>query len=126
MSESDLTLVGNEVEGIAKQLGIRGNDFRILDVDAEVGSVKRYQGAKTLEEVTGRGGTDMGVGIAAACALRPTPNAVVVITDGFTPWPDTKPRIPVVVCLVGSGDLEHVAELVPDWAVTCTVDSPAL
>jgi predicted metal-dependent peptidase len=126
MSESDLALVSNEIEGIAKQLGVRGNDLRILDVDSEVGSVKRYQGAVTLEEVTGRGGTDMGVGIAAACALRPTPNAVVVVTDGYTPWPATKPRIPVVVCIVGDGDLGPIADEVPDWAVTVEVDSPVV
>ncbi len=34
----------------------------------------------------------MRVGIAAAVALRPRPDAVIVLTDGDTPWPDQPVR----------------------------------
>lgn len=122
MSEEELSMVTIEVEGIAKQLGVRGEALRILDVDVEVGAVKGYRGVSSLEEVTGRGGTDMGAGIAFAATMRPRPTVVVVITDGWTPWPDVKPRIPVVVCIVGRGDLPRLAEAAPEWATVVTVD----
>jgi len=53
-------------------------------------------------ELIGAGGTDMGAGIAAAAALRPRSAVTVVLTDGFTPWPDEPPRgMRVVVGLLG-------------------------
>ena len=40
----------------------------------------------------------MGAGIAAAAALRPRPAVTVVLTDGYTPWPERAPKgIRVVV-----------------------------
>jgi predicted metal-dependent peptidase len=86
MSESELSDVAVEIEGIAKQICIRGRDLRVLDTDTEVAATRDYRGAASMLEVAGRGGTDMGAGIAAAVKLRPSPNAIVVITDGF-PFP---------------------------------------
>jgi hypothetical protein len=40
-------------------------------------------GAASVREVAGRGGTNMGIGIAAATKLRPSPNAIVVLTDCY-------------------------------------------
>ena len=122
MIGEDLSSVTSEIEGIARQMGVRGEALRILDVDAAVGSVKGYHGVSTLDEVTGRGGTDMGVGIAYAATLRPRPTTIVVITDGYTPWPDAKPRVPVVICVVGHGDLSLLVEATPEWATTVAVD----
>ncbi len=50
-------------------------------------------------ELAGGGGTDMGSGIYAAAALRPRPSVVIVLTDGFTPWPEAPP--PAVRIIVG-------------------------
>ena len=122
MGRDELQMVTVEVEAIAAQIGVRGEALRVLDVDVEVGSVKGYRGVSSLEEVTGRGGTDMGAGIAYAATMRPRPTVVVVITDGYTPWPDVKPRIPVVVCIVGRGDLSQLVEAAPDWASVVAVD----
>ncbi|MHB1783477.1 MAG: vWA domain-containing protein [Acidimicrobiales bacterium] len=122
MSDEDLSAVTIEIEGIARQMGVRGDALRILDVDAAVASVKGYHGVSTLDEVTGRGGTDMGAGVAYAVTLHPRPTVIVVVTDGYTPWPDAKPRMPVVICVVGRGDLSRVVEATPDWATTVAVD----
>ena len=122
MGSDELQMVTVEVEAIAAQIGVRGEALRVLDVDVEVGAVKGYRGVSSLEEVTGRGGTDMGAGIAYAATMRPRPTVVVVITDGCTPWPDVKPRIPVVVCIVGRGDLSQLVEAAPDWASVVAVD----
>jgi len=46
------------------------------------------------------------------------PNVVIVITDGFTPWPtQAPPRTRVVVALVGSG-----APIPPHWATVVQVE----
>ena len=121
MSAAELAEVAIEVEGIAKQVGIRGRDLRVLDTDTEVAATRDYRGAASIQEVAGRGGTDMGAGIAAAAKLRPSPNAIVVLTDGFTPWPKRRPGVPVVVCLVGGG-AEAMREQVPEWATVVVVD----
>ena len=125
MSDDELGKVSVEIEAIARQIGIRGDDLRVLDVDAATHAVRAYRGPASLEEVTGRGGTDMGAGIADAVALRPTPTAVIVVTDGFTPWPAVRPRVPVVVCLVAAGKVSPesgVVESVPAWARLVVVE----
>ena len=47
-------------------------------------------GAIRLE---GGGGTDMGAGLDAAAALRPRPDLIIVLTDGFTPWRPAPPPV---------------------------------
>lgn len=49
--------------------------------------------------LSGGGGTDMRVGIADALKLSPRPNVIVVITDGWTPWPKEEPRAKIVAAL---------------------------
>jgi hypothetical protein len=52
-------------------------------------------------ELLGDGGTYMGEGIRVACELRPHPDLVVVLIDGFTPWPAEPPTaLRVVVGLL--------------------------
>ena len=119
MSESELAEVAIEVEGIAKQIGVRGRDLRVLDTDTEVAATRDYRGAASIQEVAGRGGTDMAAGIGAAVRPRPAPNAIVVITDGMTPYPEVRTRMPLVVCLVGPA-ADVMKAKVPEWA-TCLV-----
>ncbi len=47
-------------------------------------------------EITGRGGTDMREGIKTALELDPPAELIVVLTDGYTPYPTEKPNVPVV------------------------------
>jgi hypothetical protein len=54
----------------------------------------------------------MGTGIAAASALRPRPAITVVLTDGYTPWPERPPKgMRVVIGLLGDA-----APDAPGWA----------
>jgi predicted metal-dependent peptidase len=66
-------------------------------------------------KLLGGGGTDMGVGIAAALELKPKPDLVLVLTDGHTPWPKA-PRAKVIV-----GLLDPLGR-VPDWATTVLIE----
>ncbi len=89
-----------EVESLLQRVGLRGTNVRVLSCDAQVHSVKRVSRASQVE-LLGGGGTDMGAGITQALALRPRPSIVVVLTDGFTPWPAEAPRgAKVVVGLI--------------------------
>lgn len=44
----------------------------------------------------GGGGTNMVAGIEAALRLRPMPDVVLVLTDGYTPYPERPYRVPVL------------------------------
>jgi hypothetical protein len=67
---------------------------------------------RAVADRAGGGGTDMGAGITAAYALRPRPAIAVVLTDGYTPWPDRAPKgMRVVVALLGDSSPEA-----PAWA----------
>jgi hypothetical protein len=61
----------------------------------------------------GGGGTDMRIGIAAAESSHPCPDIVVVLTDGYTPWPDRPTRARLVVAIIGD---QGVVQQVPEWA----------
>ena len=74
--------------------------MRVLTCDAEVQAVERVSRASQIS-LLGGGGTDMGAGISQALQLKPRPSIVVVLTDGFTPWPSEVPRgVKVVVGLL--------------------------
>lgn len=99
------TRCASEIMGIVRALGAR---IRVLAVDCEVaaqGDVFKPSDIALLAK--GGGGTDMGVGIAAAEAHRP--GAIIVLTDGYTPWPPQAPKTPVLVCLTEP-------QPTPDWA----------
>jgi predicted metal-dependent peptidase len=111
MSEDLLCEVVGEVEGILSAVGVGADRIQVLSCDAEVHKVQRVSSARQVE-LFGGGGTNMGAGIDAALELRPRPSVVVVLTDGYTPWPPAAPKgARLVVGLVGSGDWP-----VPDWA----------
>jgi predicted metal-dependent peptidase len=110
MSDDLLAASLAEVEGLLNALGLV-RSLRVLACDTAAAPARRVSSARQVELVGG-GGTDMGAGIAAAAALRPRPAVIVVLTDGYTPWPDSAPRgSRVVVGLLGDE-----APDAPDWA----------
>lgn len=117
MGSEELAAVTAEIDGIARQAAVRGPDLRVLDVDAAAHRSVDYRGPQTLETVAGGGGTDMRVGINHALAERPRPTAVVVVTDGYTPWPAERSRVPLIICLVGA-DAPALVAGTPNWAIT--------
>jgi hypothetical protein len=55
-------------------------------------------------------------GVEAAASLRPQPQLIVVLTDGYTPWPPGPP--PGIRVVVGLMDERGSS---PDWADTVLV-----
>jgi predicted metal-dependent peptidase len=118
MHEQLLGRVLAEVDGILLRVGVR--DARVLAVDTAVHALRRVSSSRQVE-LAGGGGTDMGAGISAAASLRPRPSIVVVLTDGFTPWPPGPPKgLRVVVGVLAQGGV--VPTPPPSWARTVVVD----
>jgi len=115
MSREHLERVLAEVKGLLRSRGIRGSRLTVLSCDT---AIRSSQEVFAVEQVRlhGGGGTDMGVGLRAAVALRPRPEVIVVLTDGQTPWPDDRPPAQVVVALIGEGAADP-----PPWARTVRV-----
>lgn len=109
MSDNDLAAALAEVAGVLRSVGIRGNRVTVISCDTAVGVAQRVARAEQIE-LSGGGGTDMRVGIAAALALPQRPDVIVVLTDGETPWPEHPPATRVVAGLIG----EHPPQP-PDW-----------
>jgi predicted metal-dependent peptidase len=104
-----------EVESVLSRAGLRQRQVRVLSVDAAVHAVQRVSRV-TQVALAGGGGTDMGAGIEAAAALRPRPTVTIVLTDGYTPWPDRPPpgmRVVVGLLQQGGGFAGWDA---PEWA----------
>lgn len=109
-----------EVDAILSGVGVGRDRLRVLSCDAQVHSIQRVTTVRQIE-LYGGGGTSMVEGIASALALRPRPSVVVVLTDGYTPWPETEPRgARVVIGMVGPGRWE-----VPDWARLVRIEQVA-
>ncbi len=101
MSEGLLGEVLAEVEGLLTSVGLGRDRLQVLVCDAAVHKVQRVASARQVE-LFGGGGTNMGEGIDAALKLKPRPGVVVVLTDGYTPWPRSAPRgARIVVAIVG-------------------------
>jgi predicted metal-dependent peptidase len=110
-----------EVENVLARAGLRQTQVRVLAVDTDVHAARRVSRAAQVE-LAGGGGTDMGAGILAAAELRPRPSIVVVLTDGYTPWPERPPAaLRVVVGLLSEGS-GPPAWAPPEWARTVVIE----
>lgn len=126
MSADDLAVVLREIEGVSKKLGVRGDQLRVTDVDHAVYASVPFRDRRSVHQVTGRGGTDMSLGIEAASNRRRNrPTVIVVVTDGETDWPAERGRVPVVAAIVG--DRQHTTAILegsppPEFIKTVALD----
>ena len=116
INDEMLSLGLTEISGILRAIGQK-RGVHVLAVDGAVQSSRRVFRASQVQ-LLGGGGTDMRVGLQAALVERPRPEVIVVITDGFTPWPERPCRgARVIIVLIGS---EGKA---PGWARCVTIPS---
>ena len=76
-------------------------DDRAFEPVRVVAEEEAYQ----IKSLPGGGQTDLRVGIATAEKLRPRPDVILVLTDGFTPYPSGPGRIPLVFGILLRADL---------------------
>lgn len=119
MSNDDLAMVLGEVNSVLKQCGQKQGVDAIV-CDAAVHSAKRVFKADQIT-LAGRGGTDMRIGVEAALKRPVKPHAVIILTDGYTPWPEEPlHNIRVIAALIGKNRAK--AETVPTWIRTVEVE----
>lgn len=93
--------------------GLRAvGQFPVVAGDTRARSSKQVQ---HLKQVTwdGGGGTDMTIVLEAA-DKKYRPDVIVLVTDGYTPWPSQRTRYRLVVACTTDA---HV----PEWAVACRI-----
>ena len=109
MSEYELDQAVTEISAIIATV-VPGDSVRVLSVDADVHTDQHIYNTNQIR-LEGAGGTNMAAGIEAAADTNP--DAIVVITDGFTPWPPTRP--PGARCVIAALTDDHCIERVPHW-----------
>jgi predicted metal-dependent peptidase len=102
-----------EIRGIFTAVGISSGIW-VLPCDSQVHEVEKIRSFDLKKlRIKGGGGTDMSVGIAEALRIRPRANIIVTLTDGATPWPETKPVGSIIYLAVLTS--KSFASYVPHW-----------
>ena len=109
MSGDELDRALTEISAIIATV-VPGDSVRVLSVDAVVHTDQHIHNTNQIS-LQGAGGTDMATGIFAAAETNP--DAIVVITDGWTPWPQTRPA--GARCVIAALTNNRALHNVPDW-----------
>ncbi len=108
MGDRDLAVVIGTVYQAVETLG----SVKALGCDAAAVEPVEVRHIEDLRAaLAGGGGTDMSVGVAKAA--EGDPDAIVVVTDGDTPWPAVQPEVPVIIVLTRSS---RYGSPPPAWA----------
>lgn len=110
MGEDDTALALGLINKVLSSFRNR-RGVKILVGDTEGQSTELVHSRLNKLLLTGGGGTNMGKLIEDAVASKPVPHVILVATDGYTPWPEENPGVPVLVCLTREGREDRV----PDW-----------
>jgi hypothetical protein len=111
IDDHELGRAWTEVRGCLRSLGVRRDLLRVYAGD--VGATRVNTITSQSVALLGGGGTDMAAAIAEVLYQRPRPDIVVVLTDGYTPWPDRAPTARVIIGLLG----EYPEDVpLPGWA----------
>lgn len=102
ISAEELTRVATETNSIADT--VKPEEVIVLWADTETRKVERFEpGDAIAMHPLGGGGTDMRVPLNDAEDYDPM--VVVLVTDGYTPWPDVPPSYPLIVCCTTKTDV---------------------
>lgn len=120
ISEAEMADFLSEVLGITRAVGI-SSGITVVPCDARAYEPVAIRSANSITglKLPGGGGTNMGAGIAAAVELRPKPDLVIVMTDGYTPWPAEPPQgnATFIVALTNP----YTQAGVPTWATSLVI-----
>lgn len=109
MGHDDYAQAFCEIDAILTR-AVPGTAVTVLSCDHETRHIQRVNQARNVTPVGG-GGTDMAAGIETAAGINAA--AIVVITDGYTPWPPTPP--PGARCVIAALTNNGWIHRVPGW-----------
>jgi len=121
VSDADLGSALLEVAAIVRAVGGRRDLVTVLSCDAAARIVHPLCTAEDIP-LFGGGGTDLRAGFTRVLRSTPRPDVVVVLTDGQTPWPNSRPRCRTVVGLfprfasLSEANPDFVPDRPPEWA----------
>lgn len=112
----------SEISDIVHQVTQQaGEPIEVVNCDAGSHTIQVIQDIQAFE-IVGGGGTDMRVGIEAAAQAHPTPDVILTVTDGYTPWPNKPslyaPRAMYIALIVSPEKRRYSsspAKNVPEW-----------
>ncbi|WP_407916917.1 DUF2201 family putative metallopeptidase [Kitasatospora sp. NE20-6] len=129
VSDTELGSALLEVAAISRAVGGRRDLVTVLSCDAAARVVYPLCRAEGIPLVGG-GGTNLRTGFAAALRAQHRPDVIVVLTDGQTRWPATRPPCRTVIGLFDrpgrsrardEDDPDYVPDTPPDWARVVTI-----
>lgn len=103
MAEGQLRAALSELDGICRSSGLGRDDLVVVTADVDVHEMPRLRQAADLP-ITGGGGTDLRPALTFMAGHRLRPDTVIVLTDGFTPWPDTRAHATTIAVLIARTD----------------------
>lgn len=115
MSSNDYEVAFEMIKKLCHRFG-NNETINIIAGDTEAKELTVLHGKASEEEIrnlklTGGGGTDVGVLIEQASDLY-SPDVIVAITDGLTPWPDASYKQPYLAVITQSKeDIERYDEV---------------
>ena len=120
VGDDELALAWSEVHGCLRAIGVRRELLRVYATDVDTRRIDDIGNHKVA--LTGGGGTDLRDGIEVALADKPRPGLIVVLTDGFTPWPSRPTPVPLVIGLFPGPEvlMAHRPDP-PAWAATVEI-----
>jgi len=114
MSEKQMGQSLAEVEGVLQFT----KQVTVFATDSAASTAQKVM-RRSQVNLMGGGGTDMGVGIQAAADHTPTPDLIICLTDGITPWPAKAPKgIKTIIGLIGEGSTYY---RLPEWATIVNI-----
>lgn len=104
-----------ETQGIVE---VAGGSCLFTSVDTHAAQIVEVEDVRQIK-LSGGGGTDMRVGIAAM--QQRNVDLCVVLSDCDTPWPKEATHFPLIICAVTASD--WAIRNTPPWAMTVTVEN---
>ena len=117
MMSGELDEAMAEVNGICKEGGTTASDMFLIACDSQATKAQQIFNIHQAD-LSGGGGTDMGVGIRSAELIKPAVDICIVLTDGIAPYGDKQPPIKTIIGIVGDYDPTslHSSWPIPSWA----------
>ena len=121
MQAADHEQAAAEIHAILTR-AVPGEAINVYSVDTAARTAQTVRDARRIQ-LAGGGGTDMAAGIHTAAQNRPRPAVIIVITDGHTPWPPTRPPN-LTATVIAVLTQPSTAQNVPHWITAIEASAP--